>query len=323
MSYLSYLTHATFFIVVSLIVPAECSSMLKEHPTKVTGLEDGPVTIFVHGTVFPYISSTFHGHDTSRTGLHKLSLEQSVTGHNRFLSALAESDPEQFHRDTCYSFYWSGGLSIPTREEAAQELYGYLQDHKGPLTIIGHSHGASIALHLAECCTEDFSVDRLILLAAPVQRITSHLIKREIFKRIYCCYSGTDIAQVIDPQVVHSLTLKNLTEPFFSGRIFPEHNTLTQARLFIDQTNPGHQDVISSAFGKQLPSILILLDKLQYQGQGHAIIRIESTKDEPPSVLSIAPKTMIEIIVDNKKILVALAISLLGAWKAKDYVGYA
>ena len=308
---------ASIFVFLCVSTSLGCSHLIEqEAPTQVQQIKSGPITIFIHGTVFPIISRTIHEHDTSRRGLHKFSLEETIQGHNRFIQALCESDPEQFQADSCYSFYWSGGLSISTRKDAAQELYEYIKDHEGPITLIGHSHGCSIALHLAECA-DNISINRLILLAAPVQRITSHLTQSKVFPRIYCCYSGTDIAQVVDLQVFHLFSIENITKPIFSERVYPEYGTITQARIMLDEHNPGHQDFIQQTCGKQLPHVLRLLDKVQKSGQSHAIISVPSSDDQPYFVPDVQ-RGLIEIMPSRKILLITLLSSIIIAWQIKE-----
>ena len=117
-----------------------------------TQLEKGPITIFIHGTIFPIISRVVHRHKVKRRGLYRYSssMVKPGTSAQNLGSALHSSAPDTFPEDGFYKFYWSGKLSQDERKKAAYELFSLLKDHSGPITIIAHSHGCSIALYLAE-----------------------------------------------------------------------------------------------------------------------------------------------------------------------------
>jgi hypothetical protein len=87
-----------------------------------------------------------------------------------------------------------------------------------------------------------FRVDRLILLACPVQVKTAHNIASGFFDRIYSFYSTSDMIQVLDPQGLAILKRPTMADiryfydtcrqqRFFSQRTFPEQENLTQIRV--------------------------------------------------------------------------------------------
>jgi pimeloyl-ACP methyl ester carboxylesterase len=202
------------------------------------------------------------------------------TAHTRIGKALFETAPHEFPLERFYKYYWPGELSLQARKKAASELYGILKTHQGPCTIIAHSHGCNLALHLAELAHEDgkescTKIDRLVLLAAPVQEATAHLVSSPVFKRVYACYSITDMIQVADPQKFHrDMRARKDDLPLFSKRLFPSSNKLTQAQITFDKRHPSHNDFIGVPFFKQLPHILSLLDTVHTQGCEHVRLHV-------------------------------------------------
>jgi hypothetical protein len=180
---------------------------------------------------------------------------------------LSTVDRENFPLQHFYFFGWSGGLGHKARKAAAYDLYHVLndlcRDPDTKLTLITHSHAGNIALYLDEEAREknitSLSIERLILLACPVQDITEHYTRSPLFKRIYHIYSPGDVVQIMDPQ---GMQCKRHERPqtFFSRRIFSPHDRLVQAEIHNKTRSPGHLDFIKPDFMKALPSILHLLD---------------------------------------------------------------
>ena len=205
------------------------------------------VTIWVHGSKghshlpLPKSTKNLLQFFSDPKDLHKIT--DFDLQHYPFLRAKALSAiDQQFNLDHFYSFGWSGAITPTARKNAALDLfnalkslhYAYLEKyHIAPqFIIISHSHGGNVVLHLGEIIDPDgfeLRIEKAILLACPVQKHTSHLIKSPIFKRIYSLHSHTDMIQIIDPQGLHDR--KKLTRPLLSSRHFDMHPKLIQARI--------------------------------------------------------------------------------------------
>ncbi len=219
-----------------------------------SSLKEGDVTIYIHGTLFPTFT-TIGRKIPPRMGLWKYT--KGPTGSRRYLAKeLGKADPTQFPEESFYKFYWSGSLSFYERKQAAKKLLKLLKNHKGNVTIIAHSHGCNVALNLAEL-DQTLSIEKLILLAAPVQDDTKELVHSPVFGSVYSFYSAGDVVQTADPQWFHT---KN-TSPFFSERTYCPGDTIHQARILLEKKNPGHNDFNGVDFFKRIPQLLKLLNE--------------------------------------------------------------
>ncbi len=242
--------------------------------TSCTKLQDGDVTLFIHGTVFPMISRLMQ-HKEKRRGLYQYTANtrRYIGGRQRLGKILHTAAPKEFPANSFYKYYWSGDLSFKERKKAAQELYSFLKDHTGKITIIAHSHGCNVALILADVAQKSepaFAIERLILLAPPVQQATSRYVASSIFKRVYSFYSTADLLQVADPQGLQ----KQSNSSFFSKRTYRPTQQLTQARVLVTGQSPSHRDFILPRFFKQLPTLLQLLDKAHGCQKEHVVVNI-------------------------------------------------
>jgi hypothetical protein len=152
-----------------------------------------------------------------------------------------------------YNFGWDGRLSQKSRLRGAKNLYKQLTneilnlknkfnlcDDDLEIIMIGHSHGGNVLLNLARA-EEEFKqhlkIDKLILLATPVQSETADLISNRMFKNVYSFYSNGDYVQVID--IVS-------TEDSISKRRYKNNESnskLVQIELTIDKTKPSHSEM--------------------------------------------------------------------------------
>lgn len=276
--------------LVGLNTFSESLSTLKPTPfrkqariQKAEKLGDGQVTLFIHGTIFPIISRFTHGVEYPH-GIIALKDCKDTNKLTRIAYTLAKESPSEFPIESFYFFCWPGGLHFDKRKKATELLYHFLSKHQGPITIIAHSHGCNVALYLAECidktCTSKdsesnknnnnhrLSIDRLILLACPVQLATAHLVNSSLFKEVYSFYSTADLLQTLDPQGIYKETKKVSKDraymkkiPFFSQRTFEDAPNLIQTRILFDRQSPGHIGFLSSRFLKQLPSMLSILKR--------------------------------------------------------------
>ncbi len=123
-----------------------------------------------------------------------------------------KNDPLIQKKRRYYTFGWNGLLSLKERLGEAKKLYSDLEKEVGYLRsknlepyiqIIAFSHGGNVALNLAAIKNEqekipNFVVERLILMAIPIQKETDFLINDELFKRTYLLYSTEDTVQTSD-----------------------------------------------------------------------------------------------------------------------------
>jgi hypothetical protein len=218
------------------------------------------MTIWIHGTTKNSILGLIK--KDGPKGLFKMGeIEDSVKS-KKVAACLSEKAQEEFPAESFYLFRWSGKLSYKNREHEAERLYQALeqevklyQERYGAtpfIKIITHSHGGNVALNLAKVRAADvnFCIDELVLLACPVQKTTAHLVKDSFFKKIYALYSTHDFVQVLAPQGLG-----------FSGRHFPEHTTLRQAKVKINGKSPNHFDFVNPKFIQHLPGIISYLSK--------------------------------------------------------------
>ncbi len=224
---------------------------------------DGPITVFVHGTKTSLISRLVHQSDYP----HGLVLTKTIQTNSimtRIGYILNDADPIDFPLDSFYSYTWPGKLTFDGRLKAAERLYAVLRDHKGPLTIITHSHGCNVALNLAHWAQQyqdtSFCVDRLILLAPPVQEVTKPYVHSPIFKRVYTFYSSADVMQVGDPQALYwesyAYTKPCTNIPLLSKRTFDPAPHIVQTRILLDWQSPGHLVFLLKRFIKKIPALL-------------------------------------------------------------------
>jgi len=226
-------------------------------------VSDNPhTTIFVHGTLF-FLSWLVRLFDCP------LGLTPAHQAYGPCLGKiphiLNKSNPCMFPLNQFYLWGWHGQLSFESRMSAAHKLYHSLRRLSGPKTIIGQSHGCNVILNLAQIAKEhhdkNFLIDRLILLAGPVQEANAHLVTSPMFKKVFSLYSSADLLQILDPQGLYSETrqFKNSTK-FFSEKLFKPAPNLVQAEIVIMDKGPSHMDFLTEKFIKHLPDIIELLD---------------------------------------------------------------
>lgn len=227
-----------------------------------------PITIFVHGTQFHTLikdvdlRSTFKPDTQTPSGLHQLSSLKKEHKTTIFLSKLAQQDPINFSFDGIYAFGWSGKNTVTERKQASKQLFlliksltqAYKNQHKSvpDITVITHSHGGNVLLHMADYWDHSFFIKQAILLGCPVQKETAHQSAHEMFKTMYSFYSCDEWAQIIDPQLAQPLRsifenwqngsginlqkIKAAVDlskkmPLCSDRHFPSHPHLIQAEI--------------------------------------------------------------------------------------------
>jgi len=227
------------------------------------------ITIFVHGS--HTLSKLFISYVNKPDELIKIDTLSSKYYTPVIARTLQTADAKEFPSNSFYVFGWSGNISNSARQEAAAILFAQLQkllcSYKEKniipkITIITHSHGGNVALNLVNH-NPDFNIDKLILLACPVQEATKNLVGSPIFKKVYNLYSICDFIQILDPQRLHIINLKNNLCPFFSERSFAPCANLKQARIKLNGYELSHTKFISPHFFINLPIILQTMDLLE------------------------------------------------------------
>lgn len=264
--------HKSIYLIFILLIPnilcnkiILCNKKLKENAIID---QEKKITIFIHGTLFA-LTPLIHWLDCP-FGLNLATNQTSKYFIGKIPFILNKMDNNEFPLETFYLYGWSGKLNIDKRLQAAKELYNKIKKLKGKITIIGHSHGCNVAINLAAIALEEgdkeFKIDRLILIAPPVQKIYSFLLSSEIFKKIYSFYSTSDFIQILDPQKKYFHTRKlNIPIPFFSERIFDPQPNLIQSKIVINKRGPSHLDLMLERFLKHLPRILKDLEALEHK----------------------------------------------------------
>lgn len=229
-------------------------------------LPEGPVTIFVHGSKSSFTSKIIHRLDFTQ-GLISTSLNTTDSVLAKIAITLCIVSPEEFPKDRFFFYTWPGTISFPSRLEAAEKLYNVIKHHKGPITMITHSHGCNVALNLAYWAevhhNETFKIERLILIAPPVQEVTKNLALENYFKEIYTFYSTADTLQIGDPQALYwesyGWTAPTTKIPFFSKRTFDPAPHIIQTRVLQDWQSPNHLQLMLTRFIRKLPVLLKLV----------------------------------------------------------------
>jgi len=219
-----------------------------------------PTTIIVHGSLFPVISKHLHGVYCPEG----ISLAKDLPSDNtlsKMATTLCEASPGDFNEEKLYVFGWSGALSSEDRKNAAKKLLEWMLEHSNEeFVLIGHSHGGNVLLNLAEIVHErekiPFTIQKLVLLACPVQKETAHLITSMLFQKVYSLYSSKDFAQICDPTeyLYHII-------PVLSERVFEPADKVLQSELSIEGSPLDHNDfLLSELFVAAMPLILKELD---------------------------------------------------------------
>lgn len=249
----------------------QTSSLSNSLPEQKNVTGNPPVTIWIHGTrLLP--QSLFKNFFQSMPGLHHYQEIEKKYYLHRIAQILTESDPVMFPAPYFYLFGWSGKLSFKEREQSARTLYLDLKKVRDEykkiygaephITILAHSHGGNVALLLEQIKDPDdttFFIDRLILLAVPVQQHTVEYCYAPLFGKIYSLYSLLDVLQVIDPQGLN----KAIKAPLFSERLFPCHEKLEQVAIKVNDRSIMHMEFILPTFLNRLSAIIKAIDRWQ------------------------------------------------------------
>ncbi|MFT6765936.1 MAG: hypothetical protein ACJAZS_000832 [Alteromonas naphthalenivorans] len=189
----------------------------------------------------------YQGQPMQQLGLHPITTESPSPAalsfthlYNKQYDHLYKNNSKRLY----YTYGWTGLLSIRKRYEAAQELYADLSKEikrlhsEGvypTLSLYSYSYGANVALNLAAVKDDNpkldpnaFTVDKLIMFGAPIQRATDYLVSNPIFKKVYHFYSQEDSIQTLDVFSSREFFIKNR----FSNRSkFSVPNKVIQVRV--------------------------------------------------------------------------------------------
>lgn len=239
--------------------------------------EPPPVTVWVHGT-YLIRTSLFHSHFggmESCKQIHELDKKHHL---HLVAKALHHAAPHQHPLETLYLFGWSGRLNASEREKAAQVLnheleklsFNYHETYgcKPHITVITHSHGGNVALNLANYTSPNaVPINRLILLACPVQKRTMDYIKSPRFQSVYTFHSSLDWVQIIAPQIICTLptddqgkTTCSYKIPPFSQRYFPDAPHIAQIKIKLNGRAITHDEFVNKKFLNVLPNIINEVD---------------------------------------------------------------
>ncbi len=290
------------------------------------------VTIWVHGTrgiaflpltLSKKMTATERAFCYCPRGLHRATHIDAKLVHHKHAHLLSQADPQQFPLDDFYIFGWTGDLSPQARLNAAKELYKEIEKlltryrargESVHITIITHSHGGNVALNLANMSYKDveFTIDRLIMLACPIQKETKHLSHTSIFKKVYSFYSHADLIQVGDPQKIHPFGCiirdifkeksftplkkafkESLNRPFFSERCLKSAPHIIQVPLKWKHTAPwtAHDFDAFLDLAHIVKKLASWLDKHKNRGLLHVEFILPMFVKQLPHVLIQAEKS--------------------------------
>lgn len=170
--------------------------------------------------------------------------------------------------NNCYLFGWSGKLDPKARLKAAHDLYLEIKKHNlKHIRLITHSHGGNVALNLVPIVEKykdkNFKIEELVLLACPVQKMTSNYLSSSIFNKKYNFHSHGDLIQVVDPQKLYKTEKKLCDVPLFSQRHFRSKYNIAQVRIKSSGRDILHSEFLDHSFIKFLPTAMNLVDNIK------------------------------------------------------------
>jgi len=280
------------------------------YATTTPTLKTPAITVWIHGTKSrEFLMSRLSEFTQSmedellgcKQGLHKITSLKKKQNHYLLAKELSDGCPQQFSWDHFYIFGWSGKLNHPERQNGARQLYHALKElvlfyqkkysTNPQITIIAHSHGGNVALNMAATVDKECSlvIDKLILLACPVQNYTIDLVKAPLFKKIYSIHSHTDMLQILDPQGLHPFfALKRMAEfknafniskkrPLFSRRHFPISPKIVHSCIRWKKGIPWKKPLNTITDSIYLRPIRIALQNIDKIKSNRGLLHIEFT----------------------------------------------
>lgn len=148
-------------------------------------------------------------------------------------------------QELLFSFSWSGENTHAARMQGAKELISYIKHIARPddlIVLVGHSHGANVAILAANEITEDehgYTVETIYTLAPPVSIPHYHPNMGNI-KKLYNFFSFGDRVQ----PVLNSFL-----------RTYPYHKCIWNIQVKVNDNYPDHINMHHPLIGKYLPTI--------------------------------------------------------------------
>lgn len=166
--------------------------------------------------------------------------------------------------DQVHSFSWSGGITHKARLKAAQELVIFLETHiaqTDTLNIVGHSHGATVAMLAARILKEKnspYHISKLFTLATP---ISTEFCKPDM--------------EAID-YLFNIFSFGDLVQPIFGRfkRIYTEHTQIWNIEIKRDEVTLDHSDLHSPEIAHLLPQLKSLV-----KGNETTVLHLQTDKE--------------------------------------------
>lgn len=196
------------------------------------GLHSKEIWILVHGTFA----------NQAAKAIPSVAWWKPTSTFSKELKASAEKDA------VVYPFGWSGANSDEQRKKAAQELTDFIEavtTSKDTLLIVGHSHGANVAILCSQELARrksDFSIATLFCLGCPVS--TLYTPNMDYIKKLYSLFSFADFVQPVVS---------------LFGRVFEKHAQINNIQVKIDNISPSHLSLHNPLIGHHLPKLAKLL----------------------------------------------------------------
>ncbi|OGB97332.1 hypothetical protein A3F06_00875 [candidate division TM6 bacterium RIFCSPHIGHO2_12_FULL_36_22] len=233
------------------------------------------ITVIVHGSKMPdtigKLLCVAYKFRYAPMGLSNAQYLDSTYSFHKLVNTLNVSDPDRFALRNTYLFGWNGKVNTVERRKAAELLYEELVElaqrypQGAKLQIITHSHGGNVVLNLPVIQKDKpvkIIIDKLILLACPVQQQTAPNLTDPMFKKIIGCISKADVIQLLDLQGLHKENhAQRRCGSLFSKRRFCPQDNLVQVRIQSGMRDIGHIDFVRKPFITKLPQVLCVIDE--------------------------------------------------------------
>ena len=170
-------------------------------------------------------------------------------------------DKKRFSDGTELSYFTFGHLGLLScqyRREAAKGLYAHLcqivnqyknSHQEVSLTVVCHSHGGNIVLHLAEHEAQSqcgLTINELVMFGTPIQTETASFAYNPMFRRVVNCYSDGDYVQSADTL---STSTRRSYKAFSDQRLSVDkpRNSVYDVRMIVND-DPWHIDHMNMWF---------------------------------------------------------------------------
>lgn len=164
-----------------------------------------------------------------------------------FFEAFSKSMSDRGAEEELVSFSWSGRNSDISRYDAGIRLAELIQEYDS-VTIVAHSHGATVGIIASHILHEqfaffgrptDYKIKRFYALGVPVNQY-EHFPNMSVIKHFYNLFSFADIVQ-----------------PVFGifGRTFAVHDRVANLSVVMDDREPCHSGIHGRLMGQALLGI--------------------------------------------------------------------